>query len=142
MNPQDPVSGDSNLNKAEQYKTLEPESSRALASKAAPESVLAELYRDIMYTRGITIFSLNSMVERFLDRYNTPNIKQSADRKNNLMKEVKAESMSIGKFLKNMLLMDIVSIEITVKATSRDGYCTTNKKLLMLDEKQLMKDKD
>lgn len=137
---EDEPKGDKDAPLKRVFGPLEPEATKMQLSNASPEAALASLFHAIMYERGVSIITIGPMLERFLDRYNIPGTKISPDRKNNLMKEIRAPTMTWPKFLKNLLLMDLTKIEITIVAHGRNGVTTKHHHTVHLDGANLLKD--
>lgn len=88
------------------------------------DGVLAHMFRTIMFERGITFISLQSVVGRFLAKYEIPDTAISQDRKANLIKELKAASMTWRNFVRNIPLIGIARFELIVRAHGFDGRTT------------------
>ena len=107
---------------------------------ASPESVLANLLHTIMYERGITAMSLGAVVGRFLERYEIPNTRISPDRKNNLIKELKASTMTWRSFINNLPLLGIVKFRITVTVYDRQGNSSDHSLMTTIDHEEIVKE--
>lgn len=88
------------------------------------DGVLAHMFRTIMFERGITFQSMPAVVGRFLARYEIPDTAVSQDRRANLMKELRADTMSWRSFVRNQSLIGIGEFELVIRARGLDGRTT------------------
>jgi len=98
------------------------------------ESVLASLFRSIIFDLGIGIERFNVLVERYMVRAHLPtNLKEASSVRGNLRKELLKPSMSWKVFIKGLKFLNIKKFDLNVTLYHASGRTTEHSKVVILD---------
>lgn len=98
------------------------------------DSILASLFRTILYDLGITPSRFDTLLEKYIIRANIPtNIKEASSRRGNLRKELMSTSMSWKVFIKGLVFINIYKFDVSVRLYHRNNKITEHFKSVSLE---------
>lgn len=99
------------------------------------DSILASLFRTILFDIGIDTGKFNILLERYMIRAGLPNnIRESSSVRGNLKKELLKNSISWKVFIKGLMFLNITKFELVIRLHHSNKIVTEHKKTVALDE--------
>lgn len=97
------------------------------------DSILASLFRTILFDLGITPNRFNSLLERYIITANIPkNIKEISSLRGNLKKELLKTTMTWKVFIKGLVFLSVKKIDISIRLHHSNNKITEHYKSVTL----------
>lgn len=91
------------------------------------ESVLRNIYNEIMLKLGITLEKFNELTNQYIIRANIPlNVREISSTRGNIKKEILKSSMSWKVFIKGLIFLNVEKLDMAVKLYHHNGKVTTH----------------
>lgn len=104
----------------------------------ASESVLASLYRAILFNLNMDIPKFTRLTDQYIIRAGIPyNSKESTSVRGNLKKELLGDRMSWKVFMKGLVFLNVNKFKLTVELHHNNNTITKHEKTIVLDNENL-----
>jgi hypothetical protein len=98
------------------------------------DSILAALFRTILFDLGITTARFNTLLERYLISSNMPkNIETVSSLRGNLKKELLKNTMSFKVFIKGLVFLNVKKFELKITLYHGNNQVTIHTKTVSLN---------
>lgn len=98
------------------------------------DSILASLFRTILFDLGITATRFNILVEKYIIKAAIPkNVKDISTQRGNLKKELLKSTLTWKVFIKAMVFLNVMKIDIRIRLHHCSGTITEHHKTVVLD---------
>lgn len=108
----------------------------------SPSSVLAALFRGILFDLGISPQRFGILLDNYIRRTRPSNIKEAASLRGNLKKELTKPTMSFKVFVKGLVFLNVRRFDISIRLYHFDGTTTEHMRRVSLDGNDPLKDED
>jgi len=99
------------------------------------DSILASIFRDILFNTGVTPMRFNTLIEKYIVRAKIPrDIRKLSSVRGNLKKELLKSTMTWKVFIRGLLFLNIKKMEISVKLHDATGRVSIHSKVVHLSE--------